>query len=223
MAELQRKFDFAAGELIRASELNTEFDQLRVGHNARDLALGASPWQPVLAGAVRLTGGIGGFTSPWGRGLFGEVGVLVPTWTAWGTAPTAIYLDDADFVVSGRTAQFRMVAHAYTNSVPPNWHFSVGLLEITSAFGGADQIILTTEFTEMPFLEAVFAPPAASSRKTEASGTDSFQSGGGSLPNDMWWAMAVAFQDGNGGAVGGNVLPVGSSLRLAGQLQVRWV
>lgn len=80
-----------------------------------------------------------------------------------------VYLDPADYALSGLTTKYRVHAICLTDAVAPAVTFTIGLYPISAVAGGADAITMTAGAVQAGSTVA-FASPAANLRSQGNSG-----------------------------------------------------
>jgi hypothetical protein len=109
---------------------------------------------------------------------------LVKSAASSGGVVSALYFDDADYTMSGKTQKLRVRAQAYTNATAPAITLTVGLYPISSVAGGAAVLVVTLG-TVTAGSTVAFASPAAS---TKSQGN----SGDFTIPADGHYVLGVA-------------------------------
>lgn len=130
----------------------------------------------------------------------------VSTLTGEIVIPEAIYFDDADYTMAGKTQKLRVRAQAYTNAVAPATTFTAGLYPISSVAGSGATVIVFTLGTVVSGSTVAFAAPSASTLNTGSSGDFT-------IPADGHYVLGVV-------AAGSPAAT--SCTALAAQLQTRW-
>jgi hypothetical protein len=92
-------------------------------------------WRSVLACA-----GIGSSALTAATWVFMENGGMAPAAAGQTVAFKGVYIDDADYTVSGKTTKLRLRAQLSTNATAPGVNFTFGLHVVTVSGGGAGQI-----------------------------------------------------------------------------------
>lgn len=124
-----------------------------------------------------------------------------------GAAPVVlVYLDDADYTISGRTPKLRVRAQFLTNATAPTNTVTFGLFPLSSVAGGSD-VLVPTLGTVVSGSTVAFAAQGASTVGQGNSGDFSF-------PSDGTYALGVT----SSGATA-----VNAAVAMNAQLQVRWV
>jgi hypothetical protein len=209
VADLARLYNFLSGDVIRSSEVDAEFDQLIARINdLPDEAFSSSAgmyatYRTLLAGTGAAESAAVAGTYAFSQGA-DEI-------LASGTAnneflPVALYLDDADYTISGRTTKLRLRAQAYTNGAGPGITLTVGLHNITGSTGSAGQNSVTLA-AAVAGSTVAFASPA---QNTLTQGN----SGDFNVPADGYYALGVVLS---------GTLAADARVMLAAQLQQRWV
>lgn len=214
MADLARLFNYITGQPIKQSEVDAELDMLVAGHNAQEDALELLSTYRTIASVYGWLGDAGyasagdllfSSRSPGGVGP----GCLVNEATDVLGALSALYLDDADYAVTGKTTKLRIRAQAYVNGIAPGRTFTVGLYPITAVGGaGGAEVIQATLGAVLAGSTVPFASPAIGSRSAGASADFAF-------PGDDHYALGVNLA---GGAITAN-----SVVAICAHLQVRHV
>lgn len=117
----------------------------------------------------------------------------------------ALYLDDADYSIPGRTTKLRVRAQVSTNATQPTITFTFGLYPVT--FAGAADTLVPTLGTVVPGSTVAIASPAASTTTPGNSGDFTF-------PSDGLYALGVVTSAG---------LTNNNMSLLTAQLQRHWV
>lgn len=163
-----------------------------------------STYRTILNGTTPIDGGIAAGTyllndfrmssAVSGSGVLGD-----------GVTPYLLYLDDADYAITGRTTNLRLRAQFASNATAPAATFTVGLHPVTFA-GGAGSLVPTAG-TAVSGSTAVLTTPGASAVASAVS-TDF------AVPADGQYALVVVS---SGGATAANHRGA-----LSAQLQVHW-
>jgi hypothetical protein len=115
-----------------------------------------------------------------------------------------LYLDNADYAISGRNTRLRLRGTVSSNATPPAITFTFGLYPVTAS-GAADTVIMTLG-TVVASSTAAVASPAAS--ETTAAVSSEF-----AVPSDGLYAFGV---------VTSAQLANNNSSYLTAELQQRW-
>lgn len=123
-----------------------------------------------------------------------------------GNGVPAIYFDDADYAMTGKTLKLRVRAQCYVNTAGPAVTLTAGLYPVSAIGGTTDNVAVT--------LGAVTAGSTVAFASPGASSTNQGNSGDFAAPADGHYLLGLALS-GTPAANNGNIINV--------QLQQRWV
>jgi hypothetical protein len=140
MADISRLFDFTPSTLIKSSEVDGELNQLvSTVNNLDDANFAGSSGMYSAYRTITLANAILDDGAASGVSIFTPSGLITNNAQFSSAGVQPIWLDDADFAVSGRTTRLRVRAMCLTNDAAGlAVTATVGLYPITAVDGTAD-------------------------------------------------------------------------------------
>lgn len=215
MSDLNVTHTFSSGTTIASGQVNQNFTDIRSwandGNISDDNFSASAGMYTAYRTILRAQGYVGrdsaAGTYPLQTSHTNEemaaspVTVFAPTASQVRWVPS-LYIDDADYTISGRTPKLRLRAQVSTNATQPTITFTVGLYPVTFA-GGADSLTLTAGTVVSGSTVAIVSPAASS--------TTQGNSGDFSLPGDGQYCLAVVT---SGQLTNNNASLIGAQLQL---------
>jgi hypothetical protein len=206
MADISRLFDFEPATTIQSGQVDAEFNQIISTVNNLDDANfnGLSG----MYSAYRTIDRVAGAAVPGIPAADYHFSVTGLTQEGVGNSlpPLLLYLDDADYAITGRSLRLRVRGRAYVNGTGPGVTFTLGLFPVSSVGGAAGENSVTLG-TVVSGSTVAFASPGANSSNQGNSGDFVF-------PADGHYALGVT--------ISGS--PAASTrVALLVELQVRWI
>lgn len=209
MAILSITNDFTPGTVADATQVNANNTSIETwaNGNVSDDNFSSSAgvytaYRSLTRGTMVFPGGVSANTFPLAEFNGGSIAAAG---ASTDDIPNLLYLDDADWAITGRTPKLRVRAQCFVNGTPPGNTLTVGLHEITASGGTGNGTVAYTLGAAISGSTVAFSP-LANSRNQGNSGDFTF-------PADSYYTLAAV-------TVGSTAANTGT--HIIAQLQLRW-